>query len=324
MLFLTEREVRGLLDMRDAMQAVEEALREQGKGEATNQPRQRVSLDGVTLHVLPAAVPGAGSMGLKAYVTRPGGGRFWVMLLGTDGALHAIIEADLLGQVRTGAATGVATRYLSRPDSREVGIIGSGYQARTQLEAVCAVRPIEHVKAWSPTWENLERFCAEMADRLSVPVEPATDARSAVQDTDIVVTMTKAKEPVLRGDWLEPGMHLNLVGSNQASNREADSRVVSKATLIAVDDLAQTRVESGDLIAAVEEGAARWEHMTELGDILADRAPGRERPEDITLFESHGIAIWDIAVAARVYELAREQDLGSELPIAAGPESAAL
>ena len=134
-LFLTEGEVRGLLDMQDAMQAVEEALREQGRGEATNQPRQRVSLDGVTLHVLPAAVPGAGSMGLKAYITRPGGGRFWVMLLGVDGAMRAIIEADLLGQVRTGAATGVATQHLSRPDSREVGIIGSGYQARTQLEA---------------------------------------------------------------------------------------------------------------------------------------------------------------------------------------------
>jgi alanine dehydrogenase len=251
--------------MQDAMQAVEEALREQGRGEATNQPRQRVSLDGVTLHVLPAAVPGAGSMGLKAYITRPGGGRFWVMLLGTDGAMHAIIEADLLGQARTGAATGVATGHLSRPDSREVGIIGSGYQARTQLEAVCAVRPIEEIRAWSPTRENLLRFCDEMTGRLSVPMEPVADARSAVQGADIVVTMTKAREPVLLGDWLEPGMHLNAAGSNQASNREVDARAFSRADLIVVDDLAQSRVEAGDLIAAVKEGTIRWEEITEQG-----------------------------------------------------------
>jgi alanine dehydrogenase len=318
-LFLTESEVRGLLDMQEAMQAVEEALREQGRGEATNQPRQRVSLDGVTLHVLPAAVPGAGSMGLKAYITRPGGGRFWVMLLGADGTMRAIIEADLLGQVRTGAATGVATRHLSRPDSREVGIIGSGYQARTQLEAVCAVRPIEHIRAWSPTRENLLRFCDEMTGRLSVPLEPVADARSAVQGADIVVTMTKAREPVLLGDWLEPGMHLNAAGSNQASNREVDARAFSRADLVVVDDLAQSQVESGNLIAAVKEGAIRWEGITELGSVIAGGKPGREKPEDITLFESHGLGIWDIALASRVYDSALQQGLGTELPIAAGP-----
>jgi alanine dehydrogenase len=321
-LFLTEREVRGLLEMQDAVQAVEEALREQGRGEATNQPRQRVSLDGVTLHVLPAAVPGAGSMGLKAYITRPGGGRFWVMLLGADGAMRAIIEADLLGQVRTGAATGVATRHLSRPDSREVGIIGSGYQARTQLEAVCAVRPIEHIRAWSPTRENLLRFCDEMTDRLAVPVEPVADARSTVQGADIVVTMTKAREPVLLGDWLEPGMHINAAGSNQASNREVDARAFSRADLVVVDDLAQSRVESGNLIAAVNEGAIRWEGITELGSVIAGGKPGREKSEDITLFESHGIGIWDIALASRVYDSALRQGLGTELPITAGPEPA--
>lgn len=323
-LFLTEGEVGGLIGMEDALRTVEAVLRGQGRGEATNRPRQRVSLDGVTLHVLPAAVPGVGSMGLKAYITRPGGGRFWVMLFGADGALRALIEADLLGRIRTGAATGVATRHLSRPESREVGVIGSGDQARTQLEAVCAVRPIERVKAWSPTRENLKRFCEEMTDRLSLPVEPARDAKSAVRGADIVVTMTKAREPVLHGDWLEPGMHLNLAGVNQAVNREADARVFARADLIAVDDLAQSRVESGDLIAAVKEGAARWEEVVELGAIVAGVAPGREKPEDITVFESHGIGAWDVAVAARVYGSALQKGLGTELPIASGPEPAAL
>lgn len=318
--FLTEADVSRLLTMEDALGVVEASLLEQGRGEATNRPRQRVSLDGTTLHVLPAAVPGAGSMGLKAYITGPRGGRFWIMLFNTGGALWSLIEADQLGQVRTGAAT----RNPSRPDSRSVAVIGSGYQARTQLEAVCSVRRIESVQVWSPTRENRLRFCEEMSSQLSVPVEPAEDARTAVRGADIVITMTKAKEPVLHAEWLEPGMHLNLAGVNQAVNREADGEAISRADLIAVDDLAQARVESGDLISAVEEGAIRWEDVTELGVSLAGRARGRERAEDLTIFESHGVGKWDIAAAARVYELAEQNGIGSELPIAAGPEPATL
>lgn len=321
-LFLTEKEVSGLLDVHEAIQPVEESMRELGEGTATNRPRQRVSVDSVTLHVLPAAISGAGSMGLKAYVTRPGGGRFWVMLLDSDGALRAILEADLLGQVRTGAATGVATKHLSRPDSREVGILGSGFQARTQLEAVCAVRPIEHVRAWSPTRQNLEKFCAEMSKRLSVRVDPASDARSAVRGADIVVTMTKAQDPVLHGEWLEPGTHVNAAGSNQAVNREIDTDAVSRADLTVVDDLAQSQVESGDLIFAAREGAIRWDEVEELGSIVAGRVKGRASVEDVTLFESHGIGLWDIALASRVYESALRKGLGTELPMGAGPEPA--
>jgi ornithine cyclodeaminase/alanine dehydrogenase-like protein (mu-crystallin family) len=322
-LFLTEKEVGDLLDLREAIPVVEEALREHGEGRATNRPRQRVSMDGVTLHVLPAAVSGIGSMGLKAYITRPGGGRFWVLLLGTDGALRAIMEADLLGQVRTGAATGVATRHLSRPDSRQVGILGTGLQARTQLEAVCAVRPIERVRAWSPTRKNLDKFCAEMANRLSLPVEPASDERSAVIGADILITMTKAQDPVLLGEWLEPGTHINAAGSNQAINRELDAAAVARADLIVVDDLDQSRVESGDLIFAENEGAVRWEDLAELGAVVAGKARGRQKPEDVTLFESHGIGIWDIALAHEIYEAARERNLGTTLPIEAGPGPAA-
>ena len=322
-LFLTEKDVGGLLDLREAIPVVEEALREQGEGTATNQPRQRVSMDGVTLHVLPAAVSGAGSMGLKAYITRPGGGRFWVMLLGADGALRAILEADLLGQVRTGAATGVATRYLSRPDSRQVGILGTGFQARTQLEAVCAVRSIERVRAWSPTPKNVEKFCAEMSEYLSLPVEPAPDAHGAVSGADILITMTKAQDPILLGEWLEPGMHVNAAGSNQAINRELDASAVARADLIVVDDLDQSRVESGDLISAEKEGAMRWEEPEELGAVVAGNARGRGNPEDVTLFESHGIGIWDIALAHRIYEAALDRDLGTTLPMEAGPGPAA-
>lgn len=318
--FITEKEVDSLLSMEDAIHSVEASLQEQGLGEAINRPRNRVNIESTTLHVLPAAVPSVASMGLKAYTTGPLGGRFWIMLFGSDGALRAILEADRLGQVRTGAATGVATRHLSRPDSRTVGVIGSGYQARTQLEAVCAVRPIERIKAWSQTRENLEQFCEVMSEKLSIDVESSNDPRSVVQDADVVITMTKAQEPVLRGDWLTPGMHLNFAGSNQAANREVDEQAFSRAGLVVVDDLAQARMESGDLISAVEKGAIEWDDVTELGTILADGAPGREADEDITIFESHGIGLWDVAVAARVYELAEQEGVGTELPITAGPE----
>jgi alanine dehydrogenase len=177
------------------------------------------------------------------------------------------------------------------------------------------VRPIEHIRAWSPTRENLKRFCDEMTGRLSMPVEPVADVRSAVQGADIVVTMTKAREPVLLGDWLEPGMHINAAGSKPDSNREVDARAFSRADLVVVDDLAQSRVEYGDLIAAVKEGAIRWEGITELGSVIAGGKPGREKSEDITLFESHGIGIWDIALASRMDDSALRQGLGTELPI---------
>lgn len=319
-LFLTKAEVTSLLTMDDALVAVEAALREQGEGVATNRPRQRAAVGATTLHVLPAAVPGANRLGLKAYTTGPNGARFWMMLFGAGGELQAILEADRLGQVRTGAATGVATRYLSRPESRTVGLNGTGYQARTQLEAVCKVRPIAVARVWSRTPAKVEAFCREMSAQLGVAVEPAASAEAAVRGADVVITMTSAREPVVLGEWLEPGMHLNVAGSNRATNREVDPAAVARASRIVVDDLAQSQVESGDLLAAVAAGAARWESMAELGAVVAGKVPGRPEAGAITLFKSNGIGLWDVAVAAWVYELARERGVGRELPIAAGPD----
>ncbi|MFO7173760.1 MAG: ornithine cyclodeaminase family protein [Bacillota bacterium] len=318
-LYLTEQDVDSLLTLDDAIAAVESALREHGEGKAMNRPRQRVLAENTMLHVLPAAVPSAGRLGLKAYTTGPGGARFWTLLFSADGELLAILEADRLGQLRTGAATGVATRYLARPDSRIVAILGSGYQARTQLAAVCKVRPIAQARVWSRTPANAAAFAREMAAQLGIEVVPAPSAREAVRGADVVITITTAREPILFGEWLEPGMHLNVAGSNRASHREVDAAAVARADRIVVDDLAQSQVESGDLIAAVAAGAARWEEMVELGAVVAGRAPGRESPEAITLFKSNGIGLWDVAVAARVYDLARERGVGQPLPISGSP-----
>lgn len=317
-LFLSESDVASLLTVPDAIRVLEEAIREQGEGRATNAPRQRVTAGRTTLHVLPAAVPSAGSLGLKAYTTGPGGARFWLLLFGDGGELLAFMEADRLGQARTGAASGVATRHLSRAESSGVGVIGTGYQARTQLEAVCAVREITRVRAWSRTRENAERYCREMSARLGIPVEPADTAQGAVEGADIVITMTNAREPVLRGEWLAEGAHLNVAGSNRATHREVDAATFGGADLIVTDDLDQARVESGDLIEAVAEGAVRWEDVHELDQVVAGKTPGRRSTADRTVFKSHGVGLWDVAVAAHVYRAARERGVGRELGIGAG------
>jgi alanine dehydrogenase len=308
MLLLTEREVAALLDIESALKVVERAELARGSGRAENRPRQRVSTAGTTLHVLPAAI--GDHLGLKAYTTGTEGREFWLLLFGADGGLEAMMGAEAMGQMRTGAASGVATRHLSREDSRTVGIIGSGYQARTQLEAVCAVRSITNVKAWSRTRENLLRFCREMTAQLGIDVVPANDARAAVGNCDIVITVTSAAEPVLEGAWLAPGTHLNIAGSNRAENREVDDETIARANLIVVDDLEQARIESGDLIHAVNSGAFEWQRVAELGSVLTQGSCPREGEVDISLFKSHGVGLWDVALGAYVYEVASARQSG--------------
>jgi ornithine cyclodeaminase len=303
---------------------VEEAGRSLGNGESMNAPRQRVRTGTAMLHVLPAASGSAHALGLKAYTTGPQGAKFWLLLFAGNGELLALMQADHLGQIRTGAASGVATRHMSRPQSRSVGIIGTGYQARTQLEAVCAVRPIERVRAWGRTRERLEAFCREMSEKLARPVEPAPSARAAVDGADIVVTITSASQPVVEGAWLSRGTHVNAAGSNRASAREIDGETVARAGIIAVEDVAQAKVESGDLRLAVDEGRFRWERAVTLGAILAGKTPGRTSDDQITLFESLGIGLWDVVAAAHVYQVAVERGFGTELPIAGVPERAPI
>lgn len=313
-LFLREQDVADLLTMREALTAVEKAFREQGQGRAPNQPRRRVRLPQGVLHVMAGAVPALGGIGLKAYTTFRGGARFVVLLFDSqDGRLLAVIEANRLGQLRTGAASGVATRFMARLDARVLGLLGAGYQAETQVEAICAVRPIHRVQVYSRTPEHRARFARTLSDRLGIAVVPVESARQAVEGADIIVTATTASQPVLLGEWLTPGVHVNAIGSNAAIRRELDEQAVARADRIAVDDLEQARLESGDLIYAVERGLIGWERVCPLGAIVANIVPGRLSRTEITLFESQGIALEDVAVAMRVYQLAREQGRGEEI-----------
>jgi ornithine cyclodeaminase/alanine dehydrogenase-like protein (mu-crystallin family) len=193
-------------------------------------------------------------------------------------------------------------------------MFGTGTQARTQLEAVCAVRPIEHAWVYSRTPEHRERFAAEMSDRLGVAVEAASAPQSVVAEADIVITITKASEPLFDGDWLCPGVHINAAGSNRAQAREIDARTVERADLITIDDRVQGQIEAGDLIAAEGQGVLDWEDVVELGQVVAGVAKGRQDDQSITLFESLGVAIEDVAVARRVFERAVALGVGEELP----------
>lgn len=318
--FIREAAVAQILTVEDSIAVVERALCDQAVGKAENLPRQRLKVGSASLHMLAASWEGEGVYGQKIYSVGPEGSQFWVLLYHADGRPYAILEAQRLGQIRTGAASGIATRALARKDSRRVGVIGSGYQMRTQLEAVCSVRPIEAVKAWSPNAERLQTFCDEMSESLHLPVSAATSAAEAVIDADVIVTLTTAASPVLRGGEVREGVHLNIAGSNRPDRREVDATLFRRANCVVTDDIAQARTESGDLISAIDEGALTWESVRRLSDVVADPDAGRLTATDITLFKSHGIGLWDIAAASFVAERAIEQGLASQIEIDSGPD----
>src|SRR5271169_1995057 len=316
-LLLTEADVRSLLTMPIALEIVEESLSQQGKGELILHPRRRVKLpDNALLHYMAAADPVRGYIGMKLYTVVRGAARFVVPLFrSTTGEMAALIEADALGQLRTGAATGVATKYLANANARTACIIGTGYQARTQLEAIASVRRLERVRAFGRDPERRAKFCREMSERIGVAVEPANSGEEAVRGAEIVITATSATKVVLEGAWLVPGMHINAMGANWSQKRELDAAAVARANKIVVDSIEQSKMEAGDLIQAFGDDQSRWSAVQELSQIVAGKEPGRSTADQITLFKSNGIATWDLAAAVRVYEMAVARGMGKTIPL---------
>jgi ornithine cyclodeaminase/alanine dehydrogenase-like protein (mu-crystallin family) len=314
-LLLNEDEVRQLLTMDIALEAVEQGLRKLALEEAQNVPRARVQTDHAMLHTMSAAAKTLGVMGAKVYATsRKGDARFLVPLFdGKTGALLCLMQADHLGQMRTGAASGVATQYMARPDAAEVGVYGSGKQARTQLLAVCHVRRVRRASVYSPSEEHRRQFADEMSEQCQTEVVPVSRPEMAAEDKDIIITATTSREPVLHGAWVAQGTHINAIGSNFLVKAEVDVDTLRRCTVVAVDCKDQARLEAGDLQQAVEDGSLRWGDVRELGQLIVGRYPARKRPQDVTLFKSLGIAIEDLAVAARVYARAREEGVGTTL-----------
>jgi ornithine cyclodeaminase/alanine dehydrogenase-like protein (mu-crystallin family) len=310
-LVLTEDDVRRVLTMEMALEAVEQGLRRLALDEAVNISRARAQTDHAMLHTMSAAAKTLGYMGYKSYGTSRKGAHFHVGLYdGRTAALVALIQADYLGQVRTGAASGVATQYMARHDATEVGLFGSGKQARTQLEAVCKVRKVRRVQVYSPNDERRRKFAAEMEEVCQCEVQPVPRPELAAEDKDIVITATSSREPVLSGNWIAEGTHLNVIGSNFLGKAEVDAVCVRRCGSIIVDSKDQARIEAGDFVQALEEGSIHWADIHEIGQVIVGRYTGRAHPEDVTMFKSMGIAIEDLSVAARVYQKAQETGLG--------------
>ena len=316
-LFLNEREVADLLPMDECIDVLDEAFSHAGAGETEIKPRSRMRMPGGFFHFMAAADAGHNVFGYKAYPSfgGPGGAKMIVMLYDYEsGALLACIEAGRMGQIRTGAASGLATRYMAKEGASTVAVIGTGGQARTQLAAVAAVRDINRVQVFSRREDRREEFARQSSERLNVEVVPAESAQACVDGADIVVAITSSRDPVLEAGWLAPGTHINAAGGNHWMRREIDEATVTQADLIVVDDLEQAKIECGDLMWPEARGSFRWDMVHELRDVVSGKVPGRPSEQSLTLFESMGIALEDIAAAQLVYRKAKDQSVGQELP----------
>jgi len=316
-LHISEAEARAVLTMPMAVEAVEAISRKQATGEVVVHPRRRFELPGGGFfHYMAAADFSLGFVAMKQYTFVRGKLRFLVPIYEmSTGDLLALIEADYMGQLRTGAASGVATKYLARKDASVAAIIGTGGQAKTQLEAVATVRKLESARAYGRDAAKCEKFSEEMAKRLGIAVHICSSAAEAVHGADIVSTATTASQPVVFGANLSPGAHINAIGANHAHKRELDDEAVASADIIVVDSVEQSRQEAGDLIIAFHGDESCWTGVKKLSEIVAGKASGRTSDTEVTLFKSNGIASWDLAVAIKVYAMAREKGLGRELPL---------
>ena len=315
-LFLSENDVKQLLTVGMAMEAVESAHRDLALGQAQDTPRARTRLPQTALHILQGALPAQGVLGYKAYTSNRSGNRFLVHLFdAASGRLRAMIEADYLGMIRTGAVSGVAAKWLARPEAKVAGVFGAGWQAEGHVRAICEALPLECVKVFARQADKLAAFCQRLSEQTGVRVVPATSAEEAVRDSDLLGTVTTAAQPLFDAEWLSPGTHINAAGSNALIRQELSEATLRRCGLIAVDTVATALAEAGDLLPLLEKGRLQPRQMVELGEVIIGRQPGRESAEQITVFESQGLAIQDLAVALRVLAAAEAAGLGVEIPL---------
>lgn len=315
-LFLSENDVKNLLTVEMALEAVESAHRDLANGLAIDTPRARSRLPQTVLHILQGALPAQGVIGYKAYTSNKSGNRFLVHLFdAATGRLKAVIEADYLGMIRTGAASGVAARWLARPDASVAGVFGAGWQAEGHVRAICAALPLERVKVFSRKADKLQDFCQRLSETTGIAVEPADSAEETVRGSDVIGTVTTAALPLFDAAWLEPGVHINAAGSNSLIRQELSEAAIRRCDLVAVDAVPTALVEAGDLLPVLEKGRLHARQLVELGEVIVGRHAGRTSAGQITLFESQGMAIQDLAVALRVLAAAEARGLGCQLPM---------
>jgi alanine dehydrogenase len=309
--YLSDEDVSSLLSIQDAFDQVDTTFRLLSDGSAVNAPRRRAQSGDAVLNVMWAVAPTEGVMGVKAYpVVRSGTSQGTVLTLllysVATGELLAIIKADRLGQLRTAAATAVASVALARPDSKVLSVYGTGFQAETQITALVSAMPaLESIRVVGRNAERREAFITRMRSQLSIEIRqdsPEDAARAA----DVIITATGSVDPVIEADWVRPGTHVNAVGSNLATKREIDRKLLEKAAVIVVDDREVAALDCGDLIVN------GWDLATvgTIGDVLTGRTNGRDSADAITIFESQGIALQDVVCASLVISRATEKGSG--------------
>lgn len=307
-LYLTEQDVAELLTPAAAVEAIEACFGRMAAGSVENRPRYRLGLEEGALAVMAAADLELGYAGAKVYAGFRDGARFAVLLFRADSPeLVAVIEADKLGQLRTGAASAVAAKHLAPGGANSLGVIGCGWQAESQVACIRAALPqLDRVVAYCRTEEKLRAFCEQHGTE---PGESHQDPAAC----DVVVTATSSRDPVLRGEWLQAGALVCAVGANDGRKRELDNVVLERAAFVCCDSLEDAKLESADLIEPVESGVLDWLEVHELQEVVAAEVSGRQSHDDIIVFKSNGLAAWDVAVAAAAVERARAAGVGREV-----------
>jgi alanine dehydrogenase len=298
-IYLNEQDAAQFVDMPSAIAAVRAAFVAQARGEAVNIPRTRLEFGERRLNLMAGGGRAPDRYALKSY----GSAAYHILLYSAELGLLAIMEANLLGQIRTGAASAVATQVMARPQAGRIGLIGAGRQARTQILALRCVGRASEVAVFARDRARQTAFCERLQSELALPVRAAGSAQEAVRDADIVVTATNSSNPVVMNEWLLPGTHVNAMGANAASRRELDAQIVLRAAALVTDDIAQAKTEAAEFIDLARTGALDWNDLIPLHRIVG--APGFRRDhEAITLFKSLGVGLEDLAIASLLYDRA--------------------
>ena len=309
---IDNEQVRELLPMDECIQAMEDAFRHEGEGLGGSLVRQTLFYPGGRQRLMMGSSPGFDTYGFKTY----GGGVNLVLAFSTsENRLEAIVESRVLSEIRTGAVAGLATKHGANEDASVIGIVGSGLQAKAQVEAICLVRPINKVKVYTRTSENRETFAAELRDDLGLDAVAVETGEECISGSDVIVTATGSREPVFAAEWVSPGAHINAIGATTPGRREIDEHTVGRCDVVVVESVAQAKVECGELMLAEDRGQFQWAQAVEMKHLVLGLAGKRPSREAITLFNGLGVAMEDTAAAGVVLRKARERGIGTELPL---------
>jgi len=305
-ILIREQDVKNLLTMDSAIYCLEEIFKQEGIEDAINFSRVRMPMPEGTLNFMAASSKSLNLIGTKSYIPKPGTPiKFYVQLYDeANGNLISIIEANLMSRIRTGAATGLATKYLAKEDSSVLGIIGTGTQALHQAIAICKVRKIKIINVYSRNIINRENFCTSIKKNIeNVDAIPVKTPKECVENADIITTITNSSTPVFSSKWIKPGTHINAAGSNVETKMELDVQTISNASIIVTDNIAQAKIECGDLIHSIKTGVTSWDKIDTLSDLITGKINVRSNDNEITIFESQGVAIEDLAIGSLLHNL---------------------